>query len=257
MAPAYRLRAACYTRERPQRMSACAESTTLRGEGGRGRRRGALLKILLVDDHELFREGVKLLLANLADHCEFAEAPDLTQALDLAATQRFDIVLLDFRMPGASGFEALRAMRETAETASIVVLSGEDDPALIRRVIDDGAAGFIPKSCSHAVMMAALRLILSGSTYLPPHVLSMIEAETAAQTDADAPATPPGLAALTERQLTTLRLAMQGKANKIIAREMDITEATVKAHLAAAFRALGVHNRTEAVFVAARAGLQI
>jgi DNA-binding NarL/FixJ family response regulator len=212
------------------------------------------LKILLVDDHELFREGLKLLLANLAETCTFAEAPALPQALELAAAQRFDIVLLDFRMPGTSGFEALRAMRATAEAASIVVLSGEDDPALIRQVIDEGAAGFIPKASSHAVMMAALRLILSGSTYLPPHVLSV----TGPAIESEAPAEPPSsIAALTERQLATLRLAMQGKANKIIAREMDIAEATVKAHLAAAFRALGVHNRTEAVFVAARAGLRI
>jgi DNA-binding NarL/FixJ family response regulator len=220
-----------------------------------GRRSGLVLKILLVDDHELFREGLKLLLANLADACIFAEAAELTQGLALAAAQRFDIVLLDFRMPGTSGFEALRAMRATAESASIVVLSGEDDPMLIRQVIDEGAAGFIPKASSHALMMAALQLILSGSTYLPPHVLSMIEAESAegvAQAEA-----PSALAALTERQMATLRLAMQGKANKIIAREMDISEATVKAHLAAAFRALGVHNRTEAVFVAARAGLRI
>ena len=219
-----------------------------------GRRSGAVLKILLVDDHELFREGLKYLLANLADVCEFAEAPALPQALELATAQRFDIVLLDFRMPGTCGLEALRAMRATAEAASIVVLSGEDDPALIRQVIDEGAAGFIPKASSHAVMMAALRLILSGSTYLPPHVLSV----TGPAVEGEAPVEPSGgVAALTERQLAALRLAMQGKANKIIAREMDISEATVKAHLAAAFRALGVRNRTEAVFVAARAGLRI
>ncbi len=219
------------------------------------------MKILLVDDHELFREGVKLLLANLAERCEFAEAADLAQALQLVAAQTFDIVLLDLRMPGASGFAALRALRGSAEAASIVVLSGEDDPTLIRRVIDEGAAGFIPKASSHAVMMAALQMILSGQTYLPAHVLSLVEADvepgTVALAGVDTPPVPAGLSSLTERQLTTLRLAMQGKANKIIARDMDITEATVKAHLAAAFRALGVRNRTEAVFVAARAGLQI
>lgn len=212
------------------------------------------MKILLVDDHELFRAGLKLLLANLADACEFDEAPALPQALALAAAQRFDLVLLDFHMPGTSGFEALRAMRATAEAASIIVLSGEDDATLIRQVIDEGAAGFIPKSSSHAVMMAALQLILSGSSYLPAHVLSV----TGSAAESEAPTeSPSSIAALTERQLATLRLAMQGKANKIIAREMDISEATVKAHLAAAFRALGVHNRTEAVFVAARAGLRI
>ncbi|MGB0221266.1 MAG: response regulator [Sinimarinibacterium flocculans] len=210
------------------------------------------MKILLVDDHELFREGIKLLLANLAESCEFAEAAELASALQLAAQQRFDIVLLDFRLPGPSGFEALAALRLAAEAASIVVLSGEDDPALIRRVIDEGAAGFIPKASSHAMMMAALRLIIAGGTYLPPHVLSIdARPENDGGNDSEAPTT----AHLTERQRETLRLTMQGKSNKVIAREMDVSEATVKAHLAAAFRALGVHNRTEAVYVAARLGI--
>lgn len=211
------------------------------------------MKILLVDDHELFREGVKLLLANLADNCEFAEAADLAGALTLAAQQSFDIVLLDFRLPGPCGFEALAAMRAAAEAASIVVLSGEDDPALIRRVIDEGASGFIPKASSHAMMMAALQLIIAGGSYLPPHMLSIAQNDETTGDGADA------LAAthLTERQRDALRLAMQGKSNKIIARELDVSEATIKAHLSAAFRALGVRNRTEAVFVTARLRMTI
>lgn len=205
-----------------------------------------------MEDHELFRAGLKLLLADLAEELSFREAADCTTALTLAQTQHFDVVLLDFRMPGLHGIEALRAMRERAENAAIVVLSAEDDPGLIRRIIDEGAAGFIPKASSHAVMMAALRLILAGGTYLPPHALHSTPAEMPAPArDGDA------LAGLTLRQLSTLRLAMQGKANKIIAREMDVSEATVKAHLSAAFRALGVKNRTEAVFAAARQGLQL
>lgn len=224
---------------------------------GRGPPLGKALKILLVDDHELFREGVKLLLANLADSCDFAEAADLASALAVAAQHRFDIVLLDFRLPGPSGFDALRALRETADAASIVVLSGEDDPALIRRVIDEGAAGFIPKASSHAMMMAALRLIIAGGTYLPAHVLSITHDNDAAG-DADSGGDAgPSTAHLTERQRDALRLAMQGQSNKVIAREMSVSEATVKAHLSAAFRALGVRNRTEAVFVSARLKIAI
>ncbi len=210
------------------------------------------MNILLVEDHELFREGLKLLLGTLSDDITFAEASDCTAALELAKQQRFDIVLLDFHMPGLCGFNALRAMRITAESASIVILSGEEDPKLIRGVIDDGAAGFIPKASSHAVMMAALRLILAGGTFLPPHVASL--APTAPPPNPGAPA---GLAGLTDRQLMALRLAMQGKHNRIIADEMKVSEATVKVHLAASFRALNARNRTEAVFVAARLGLQI
>lgn len=212
------------------------------------------MKILLVDDHELFREGVKLLLANLADNCEFAEAANLASALTLVAQQSFDIVLLDFRLPGPCGFEALAAMRAATDAASIVVLSGEDDPALIRRVIDEGASGFIPKASSHAMMMAALQLVLAGGSYLPPHVLSIAQNDEVAVEDS---AKAPAAAQLTERQRDALRLAMQGKSNKIIAREMDVSEATIKAHLSAAFRALGVHNRTEAVFVVARLRMTI
>ena len=213
------------------------------------------LKILLVDDHELFREGIKLLLANLDDDVVFVEAHSCAAALSLPDGAGIDVILLDFHLPGIHGFEALRALRQRYEEPAIVVLSAEENPALIVQAIDEGAAGFIPKTSSHAVMMAALRLVLAGGTYLPPHALL-------------GPATPPPatpqqpqggdlLGELTPRQVETLKLAMQGKSNKVIAREMDVSEATVKAHLSASFRALGVHNRTEAVFSAARLGLKL
>ncbi|MDM4770193.1 response regulator transcription factor [Solimonas sp. SE-A11] len=210
------------------------------------------MNILLVDDHELFREGIKLLLANLAEDVVFVEAPSCHAALSHPASSPLDVILLDFHLPGTHGFDALRALRAHFEQPAIVVLSAEENPALIVQAIDEGAAGFIPKTSSHAVMMAALRLVLAGGTYLPPHALlgSAPQAATAQQ-----PGDP--LAELTPRQVETLRLAMQGKANKVIAREMDVSEATVKAHLSASFRALGVRNRTEAVFTAARLGLKI
>lgn len=210
------------------------------------------MKILLVDDHELFREGIKLLLANLAEDVVFAEASSCAAALAHPAGSPLDVILLDFHLPGTHGFEALRALRAHFEQPAIVVLSAEENPALIVQAIDEGAAGFIPKTSSHAVMMAALRLVLAGGTYLPSHaLLGSAPAAATAQQPGDL------LAELTPRQVETLRLAMQGKANKVIAREMDVSEATVKAHLSASFRALGVRNRTEAVFTAARLGLKI
>ena len=210
------------------------------------------MNILLVDDHELFREGIKLLLANLAEDVVFSEASSCAAALNHPASSPLDVILLDFHLPGTQGFDALRALRAHFEQPAIVVLSAEENPALIVQAIDEGAAGFIPKTSSHAVMMAALRLVLAGGTYLPSHAL-LGSAPTAAA--AQQPGDP--LAELTPRQVETLRLAMQGKANKVIAREMDVSEATVKAHLSASFRALGVRNRTEAVFTAARLGLKI
>lgn len=209
------------------------------------------MKILLVDDHELFRVGVRLLLSELGPELHFAEAASCAEASSLANHTGFDLVLLDFHLPGVQGLEALRILREKLEGATFVVLSGEDDPVLIRACIDHGAAGFIPKTSTQAVMLAALRLVLAGGIYLPLHAMS-------GWSDRAPPAAeklPELLKGMTERQLDTLRLAMQGKSNKLIARELDISEATVKAHLSAAFRTLGVHNRTEAVFTAARVGL--
>jgi len=208
------------------------------------------LDILLVDDHDLFRAGVKLLLTDLSSGIQFTEASTCAAAIAAAANRKFDIVLLDFHLPGLQGFDALRAVRASIQQAVIVVLSGEDDPALIRRVIDEGAAGFIPKASTHAVMLAALRLVLAGGTYLPPHALLGLQG-----TAQPGPAHGSALDDLTLRQIEALRLAVQGKSDQVIAAEMKLGEDAVRKHLAASFRALGVENRTDAVFAAARAGL--
>lgn len=215
------------------------------------------MKILLIDDHELFRAGIKLLLADLSAELAFAEAANREQALALGARDGIDIVLLDLHLPGTRGLGLLAELRQASERAMIVVMSADDDPALIRAAIEAGAAGFIPKTSTHAVMLAALRLVLAGGTYLPPH--AMLESHPS-EVPAALPATAQSYASqalrnLTQRQIDTLRLAIQGKANKVIARDLDISEATVKAHLSASFRALGVANRTEAVFVVASSRL--
>lgn len=208
------------------------------------------MRILLVDDHELFRAGIKLLLTDLAPDIEFLEAARCADALALCEAPACDVVLLDYHLPGLCGLDAVQALRERLESAQIVVLSAESDPALIRSCIDAGAAGFIPKTSTHGVMMAALRLVLAGGVYLP--TMAMVSDGFTGPRAAEARRS---LAQLTERQADTLRLAIRGKANKAIARELGITEATVKAHLSAAFRALGVANRTEAVLAAATVGI--
>lgn len=209
------------------------------------------MNVLLVDDHELFRSGLKFLLADLVEDISFFEAPSCAVAIELSATTRFDIVLLDLNLPGISGLDALALLRTRIEDAVIVVVSAEENREVIRRIIEAGAAGYIPKASSHAIMMAALRLVLAGGVYLPPNTL-------AAHVPSQEPASDGRSGTfdhLTERQIETLRIAMQGKANKVIARELNISEATVKAHLSSVFRALGVKNRTEAVFAAAKIGL--
>lgn len=213
------------------------------------------MRILIVDDHALFRQGLRFLLRDLDAKLEISEAGDCAQAVALGA-EPFDVVLLDLHMPGVAGLAALEAVRQAFEASRIVVLSGEEDPRQIRRAIDAGAVGFIPKSATPEVLLSALRLVLADGIYLPTVALRGVD-------DPAAAAAPSEMTSdrlretLSERQVDVLQKAVQGKANKVIARELGISEGTVKAHLSAAFRALGVHNRTEAVYAAARSGLQL
>ena len=211
------------------------------------------MRILLVDDHVLFRQGLKFLLSDLNQNLEFLEADNCTQIQDVIAGQDIDIVLLDLHLPDASGLQALARARKLLPGSTIVALSSEDDPHVIREIVDQGAAGFIPKSSTQEVMISALRLVLAGGAYLPQNAMHRIQETAAPEQRGESFASQ--LDHLTDRQREVLSLAVQGKVNKIIAREMGITEATVKAHLSACFRALGVKNRTEAVYAAANAGL--
>jgi DNA-binding NarL/FixJ family response regulator len=204
------------------------------------------VRILIVDDHALFREGLRRMLRDLDAQAEIREAGGCDEALALAR-ENFQLVLLDMHMPGTSGLEALAALRTACESARIVVLSGEEDPRLVRQVIDAQAAGYIPKSSTPQLLFSALRLVLAGGVYLP----------TLALRDMGAPDGSPAAGGLSGRQLDVLRKAVEGKSNKVIARELAISEGTVKAHLAAAYRALGVKNRTEAVYAAARSGFHL
>jgi DNA-binding NarL/FixJ family response regulator len=208
------------------------------------------LHALLIDDHALFRQGLKFLLSDLDKNIRFLEADTCEAALALPRDQKIDLVLLDMNLPGLNGIDALNAVRQAYESSIVVVLSSEDTPAGIRRVIEHGASGFIPKSSTPPVFIAALRLVLAGGTYLPAHALNAPPADTPA-----AERRRPAIQGLSDRQVEVLLKAIQGKANKVIAKEMDLAEGTIKAHLSASFRALGVQNRTEAVFAAARLGL--
>ncbi len=212
------------------------------------------MRTLLIDDHAVFTQGLKFLLSDLDETIEFLEATSCEDALAIEQSNDVDLVLLDFHMPGLHGIDALRAIKERFPSAAIVMLSSEDDPQLIRDSIDNGAYGFIPKSSTAQVLIAALRLILAGGIYLPTHALTDVESRADTPTSSDS-ALPEEVEGLSDRQRQVLMKVVQGKSNKVVAYEMNISEGTVKAHLSAAFRALGVHNRTEAVFVAAKLGL--
>jgi DNA-binding NarL/FixJ family response regulator len=212
------------------------------------------MKLLTIDDHALFRQGLKFLLTDLQNDLECIEAESLAEALALEDKKSIEFILLDYHLRDSEGEESLKRISEAFENAVIVVLSGEENPQLIRSIIDHGAAGFIPKSSTQDILIAALKLILAGGVYIP--AVAVNAAPLAADaSSATTESLEEGINTLSQRQLEVLRRAVQGKSNKVIARELFIAEGTVKAHLSAAFRALGVSNRTEAVYAASRLNL--
>jgi hypothetical protein len=160
----------------------------------------------------------------------------------IAAEEHFDLVLLDLNLPGASGSSCLRAVRALAPVTPIVVVSAVDDPKIMQDVVMDGASAFVPKSAPGQVLINALRVILAGGTYMPTGIV------TALCTSAPAPVRTD----LTLRQQRVLELLATGLSNKQIARALDISEITVKAHVSAIFRKLGVANRVQAGLEARR-----
>ncbi|MEJ2317472.1 MAG: response regulator transcription factor [Gammaproteobacteria bacterium] len=212
------------------------------------------MKLLTIDDHALFRQGLKFLLTDLQNDLECIEAESLAEALALEDKKSIEFILLDYHLRDSEGEESLKRISEAFENAVIVVLSGEENPQLIRSIIDHGAAGFIPKSSTQDILIAALKLILAGGVYIP--AVAVNAAPLAADaSSATTESLEEGINTLSQRQLEVLQRAVQGKSNKVIARELFIAEGTVKAHLSAAFRALGVSNRTEAVYAASRLNL--
>jgi two-component system, NarL family, nitrate/nitrite response regulator NarL len=200
------------------------------------------MKIIVADDHALFREGLRHILKQLDSDVTIIEAGDHETALTLAAQHPdADVVLLDLGMPGREPLAAVNAMIKQSSTTPVVVLSASEDMRDVRAALDAGAMGFIPKHESARVVLSAIRLVLEGGIYVPP----MLMKKTGAS--AQAPLTP--------RQLDVLERLIGGKSNKEIGRELGLSEATVKAHLAAIFRCLNVDNRTEAAHVAEQRGL--
>lgn len=208
------------------------------------------MKILIADDHALFREGLRYLLAGLDDNVEVFEAKDGAEALALvAAHPDLDLILLDLAMPGMDGFVGLRALRARVPAVPIVILSSSEEPTDIRLALDGGAMGFVPKSSGSEVMLGALRLVLAGGVYLPP---AFLERSRAGKSPIMSAAPTLENLGLTARQYDVLRLLGHGKSNKEIARVLDLAEGTVKLHVSAILKALDAANRTQAVIAAAR-----
>jgi DNA-binding NarL/FixJ family response regulator len=210
------------------------------------------MNILVVDDHPLYRSGVVHTLQNTGMDVHVVECAALQTAFErLDEGARVDLMILDLQMPGYQGIESVRAVRTRRPEVPVMVLSGNEDPAVVRECIELGACGFVPKSAPSDEFHAALALVLSGGVYLPPTSLSVGAPASRAQQDAWSRLG----AHLTERQRQVLLGIVQGKPNKVIARDLGLSDTTVKSHVAHILDALVVSNRTEAVYALARAGL--
>lgn len=221
------------------------------------------MQVLFIDDHEVIWSGMRGVVERLVAQQRPGEPFDWHCARELAAAmalplQAPDLILMDYHLPGVTGLDALAALRERFESAPVVVVSGDQRPDHIRRAIEAGAAGFIPKTMPEPEMVAALGVVMARGVYLPPVALMDAEpARAGGEVQLDAESLPAFMAAeLSPRQREVFSGALRGKPNKVIARELGIAEGTVKVHLAMVYRALGVHNRTEAMYrvLAADAG---
>ena len=213
------------------------------------------MKILLLDDHTLFREGMKLLLGGLDQDLTLHDVENIQAAEQLLETNTYDLMLLDLNLAESIGLKTLERVKSKLNSTPIIVLSAENDPPTIYQAIEDGAMGFITKCATHQELLAAIKLILAGGIFLPREVTS-VNAVNAGRPPVGASESEI-LNALSDRQREVLKYLLQGKPNKTISASLHISENTVKAHLSAIFRALGARNRTEAVYFAARAGVPL
>jgi DNA-binding NarL/FixJ family response regulator len=225
--------------------------------GGPGRRGGGFAfnyfrasmseshHLLIADDHPLVRQALEQAIRSELPGTRFSEAASLDETLViLDRGEEVDLLLLDLNMPGMQGFSGLFYIRSAYPHVAVVMISANESESVVRHAVDYGAAGFIPKSAPIDTIRTAIRALLRGERWVPdPSTM-------------DAPGGDPRLAAqlnsLTRQQLRVLMLLTEGKLNKQIAYELDITEATVKAHVSAILQKLDVSSRTQAVILAQR-----
>ncbi len=203
-----------------------------------------MTRLLIADDHPLFRAALRQAANESVADCVVIEAADLAGVLKvLAGDPDIDLVLLDLHMPGSQGLSGLAALRGQHPSVAVLVVSAHDEPRTVRRALDHGASGFIPKSASPGQIAEAIRNVLDCGSWLPPDLAQTVRSLPVDPTDIDLAAR---LARLTEQQYRVLALLGEGLLNKQIADRLTIQERTVKAHVTAIFEKLGVRNRTQA-----------
>lgn len=207
------------------------------------------MKLLIVDDHAILRDGLVALLRQFEQAADVLQASDTAEGLRLVeAHSDLDAVFLDLNLPDQSGMEAIPVLAKRCPQLPVIVLSSSEDPGDVRRALKAGACGYVPKSASPQNILSALRLVLAGEIYVPPLLLD-------AAADGPAHVPPEARERLTERQTEVLQQLCRGLTNKEISRELELSEKTTKSHITAIFKALGVVNRTQAAATARRIGI--
>jgi DNA-binding NarL/FixJ family response regulator len=207
----------------------------------------ASYRLVIADDHPLFRGALRAAVSGQFAGAEIAEAGTFDDVVgELERGAEIDLVLLDLAMPGVRGFSGLMFLRAQYPSVPVVVVSGNDDPAVIRRCMDFGASGFIPKTLGIEAMRGAIARVFEGGVWTPPDI------DLGAGSDAETADLMTRLASLTPQQVRVLMMLSEGLLNKQIAYELEVSEATVKAHVSAILQKLGVESRTQAVIAASK-----
>ncbi len=205
------------------------------------------MKLLLIDDHALLRDALCLLIEREWPGLTLLQAGTLAEAMAVLRHHAdVPLALLDLGLPDSDGVGGVVKLREAAPFTTVIVLSADPSREIVLAAIDAGAAGFVPKTAQGSALVHALRQVLDGGVYVPQAALAIPD-----------DAQPEATLDLSPRQLEVLRLLIEGKSNKLICRELDLSESTVKTHLLAIFRRLGVNSRTQAVLAAAQLGLRL
>ena len=211
------------------------------------------IRVLLADDHAMFREGVRLCLEALGDFVVVAEAADGADAVQHAADTRPDVVVLDVAMPHLNGIEALRQIRRTRPDVPAIILSMHDSEAYVAQALQAGASGYVLKRSAAQELAAAIRAVHAGDAYLHPGIAKRLIADYVHRLDPDTVAGP--LVGLTAREREVFQLAAEGKTVRQIAHRLHVSPKTAEHHRTAAMSKLDLHSQTDLVKFAIRVGL--
>jgi len=209
-------------------------------------------EILIADDHPLFRDALMRALAQAVPDARLFDADSVSALQNLVESHpEAELLLLDLHMPGANGFSALAYVRGQQPGLPVMMVSAQEDVRVIRRAIGHGASGYIPKSASVETIVQAVRRVLDGDVWLPPHLADT----AAAPLDSAEASAAARIAELTPQQFRVLGMIAEGLLNKQIAYELKVSEATIKAHMTAIMRKLRVNNRTQVALIARQLAL--